>query len=100
MDYPLYINGTKCGKLTVTRENLHLAFYAECAYMPQLVRLKVFGGGKSAYLGVMEPKGDKLVLLRRKSREELKCFPRPIEYAADAEIQISKDTGGISWRSG
>ena len=98
MEYPLYINGTKCGTLTVTREKLHLAFYAECELMPQLVRISVFGGGKSAYLGVMEPKGDRLVLRRRKSRNELRDFPTPIEYAADAEIAPERDNDGTVWR--
>lgn len=98
MEYPLYINGTKHGTLTVTQEKLHLAFCAECDYTPQLVRLRVFGGGKSGYLGVMEPKGDKLVLLRRKSRAELKDFPQPIEYAADAEIVSAQNDVGTVWR--
>lgn len=98
MDYPIYINGAKCGSLTVTQEKLHLVFYAECDLMPQLIRLKVFGGGKSAYLGVMEPKGDKLILLRRKSREALREFPCPIEYAADREMMPEQNENDVIWR--
>ena len=97
MEYPIYIDGTKKGTLCVTQEKLHLAFYAECEYVPQLVRLSVFGGGKSGYLGVMEPKGDKLTLFRRKSRRELEAFPRPIEYAADREL--TEETENIWYSS-
>lgn len=98
MDYPIYIKGTKCGTLTVTQEKLHLVFYAECDYTAEIVRLSVFGNGKSAYLGVMEPNGDKLRLTRRKSREELKNFPRPIEYAADNEQKTVQNTADTIWR--
>lgn len=98
MEYPIYIDGTKKGTLCVTQEKLHLAFCAECEYVPQIVRLSVFGGGKSGYLGVMEPKGDKLILLRRKSREALKDFPRPIEYAADREIMPEQNENDVIWR--
>ena len=46
---------------------------------------------KSAYLGVMEPRGDKLILHRRKSRNELLSFPTPIEYAADKILEEKSD---------
>lgn len=97
MDYPIYINGIRNGTLTVTQEKLHLVFSAECGYTSGIVRLSVFGNGGSAYLGVMEPRGDKLVLLRRKSREQLKDFPRPIEYAADKAIAEEENSDDIIW---
>ena len=97
MKYPLYIDGKPKGTLTVTQDKLHLAFYAECEYTPKLVRLSVFGKGKSAYLGVMEPKDNKLILCRRKSRSELKNFPTPIEYAADKVIETGEKETDIIW---
>ena len=96
MKCPLYIDGEEKGTLTVTQDKLHLVFSAECEYTPKLVRLSVFGGGKSALLGVMEPRGDKLVLYRRKSRNELYGFPKPIEYAADKILEEKNDD--ILWR--
>lgn len=97
MKYPLYIDGKPKGTLTVTQEKLHLVFHAECEYTQRLIRLSVFGNGKSAYLGVMEPKNNKLVLCRRKSRSELKNFPTPIEYAADRELIADKKSDDTVW---
>ena len=96
MKYPVYIEGEEKGTLTVTQESLHLVFCAECEYTPKLVRLSVYGNGKSAYLGVMEPRGDRLILRRRKSRNELRGFPTPIEYAADKILE--EKTDDILWR--
>ena len=96
MKYPLYIDGIEKGTLTVTQDKLHLVFNAECEYTQKLVRLSVFGKGESAYIGVMEPKGNKLVLCRRKSRNELSHFPRPIEYAANNVLE--KSSNDILWR--
>ena len=91
MKYPIYIDGTEKGTLTVTQDKLHLVFSAECEYTPKLIRLSVFGNGSSAYLGVMEPRGNKLILCRRKSRSELRNFPTPIEYAADNPLAEKSD---------
>lgn len=97
MKYPLYIDGKPKGTLTVTQDKLHLVFYGECEYTQKLIRLSVFGNGKSAYLGVMEPKNNKLVLRRKKSRSELADFPTPIEYAADRELLTAKKSEDTIW---
>lgn len=96
MKYPVFIDGIQKGTLNVTQDKLHLVFYAECEYTPELVRLSVFGKGRSAYLGLMEPKDNKLVLCRRKSRNELAGFPKPIEYAADKILEGER--GDTIWR--
>ncbi len=87
MDYPIYIDGSEKGRLTVTQEGLRTRFTAKCLKMQGIIRLWVFGKGERAYLGVLCP-GDKGLLLSRSfSRNEMRGFPPEIEYAANAEIR-------------
>lgn len=87
MVYPLIIGGAEAGKLTVSSEGLFTIFEAE-AKAEGLVRLSVFGGGETVYLGVMQPWEGGLYLRRKFSRAELRSFPREIEYAApEDELQ-------------
>lgn len=83
MDYPLMIDGTDAGTLSVSEEGLYTCFEARAGERDGLVRLWVCGGGECAYLGVMQPWSGGLYLRRRLSRSELKGFPSHIEYAAD-----------------
>ena len=83
MDYPLIIDGTDAGTLSVSEEGLYTCFEARAGERDGLVRLWVCGGGECAYLGVMQPWSGGLYLRRRLSRRELKGFPAQIEYAAD-----------------
>ena len=63
------------GKLTVTPEGAYLHFHAEAPQMPGLLRLWLSGGGSCESLGLMEPRGGRLVLDRRLSRRELAASP-------------------------
>ena len=83
MDYPLMIGGKDAGTLSVSEEGLYTCFEARAGEREELVRLWVCGGGKRAYLGVMQPWSGGLYLRRRLSRSELKGFPAQIEYASD-----------------
>ena len=83
MDYPLIIDGIDAGTLSVCEEGLYTCFEAHAGEYAGLVRLWVCGGGKCAYLGVMQPWSGGLYLRRRLSRRELKDFPTQIEYAAN-----------------
>ena len=83
MDYPLIIDGIDAGTLSVCEEGLYTCFEAHAGEYAGLVRLWVCGGGKCAYLGVMQPWSGGLYLRRRLSRRELKDFPTQIEYATD-----------------
>ena len=83
MDYPLMIDGIDAGTLSVSSEGLYTCFEARAGEHAGLVRLWVCGGGKCAYLGVMQPWSGGLYLRRRLSRREMKDFPTQIEYATD-----------------
>ena len=85
MTIPVYINQEAAGALTVTRDGLYTVLEIEAQHSGGLVRLWAHGGGKSAYLGVMEPQNGGLRLRRRLSRRELDAFPDPIEFVSDRE---------------
>ncbi len=83
MDYPIYIEGRQCGTLTESKEGLYTVFHADCPRRNGLIRLWLHGGGQSACLGLLAPRGDRLVLTRRLSRQARTAFPRPIERVSD-----------------
>lgn len=86
-EYPVYISGERAGTLVIGTEGIRTRFSVRCKYKSGLVRLSLFGGGKSFYLGLMEPDGDELRLERRLSRAQLRELPQHIEYAADAALE-------------
>ena len=56
---PVYIDGEKCGSISKRADGLMTVLSARCSARPgRIVRLYVFGGGKSALLGTMQPDGD------------------------------------------
>lgn len=88
MDVPIFIGGREAGSLRVTRSGLYTVLEAQLpAGTGGLTRLWVHGGGKSAYLGVMQPWSAGLWLRRSLSRAELRAFPDPIEFASDQETE-------------
>ncbi len=79
---PILIDGVRRGALEIRGEGAYTRFEAKCAPRPGLQRLYVFGGGRSACLGVLAPEGGALTLRRRLSRAAMRGFPERIEYAA------------------
>ena len=62
MPIKVYINQKPAGTLAVTQDGLYTVFEAT-ANADGLVRLWVYGGGKSAYLGIMEPTDSGMMIL-------------------------------------
>ena len=85
MQYPIIHDGRRIGVLETRREGAYTRFEARCAFLSGVRRLFLYGGGKSASLGVMQPEGGALVLRRRFSRAAMRAFPAPIEYAGFEE---------------
>ena len=85
MQYPIIHDGRRIGVLETRREGAYTRFDARCAFLPGIRRLFLYGGGRSAALGVMQPEGGALVLRRRFSRATMRAFPAPIEYAGFEE---------------
>ena len=97
---PVYIEGKNCGTLDIHQDGLMTVFTARCgAERNGIVRLYLYGGGKSALLGTMRPNASGMGIVRRFSRTELKKLPENIEYAADRPMP---ESGGIDtlWRRG
>ena len=85
MQFPIIHDGRRIGVLETRREGAYTRFEARCAFLPGVRRLFLYGGGRSAALGVMQPEGGALVLRRRFSRAAMRAFPAPIEYAGFEE---------------
>jgi hypothetical protein len=92
MEIPVYLNGEAAGTLRISQEGLYTVLEAETPGQGGLVRLWVHGGGRSAYLGVMQPVGGGLSLRRRCSRSQLSAFPAPMEFASDRERDERDET--------
>ena len=84
--YPIMIDETLAGKLTVDRQGARTVFDAECRMLPGLIRLSVYGGGKEGYLGVLAPEDGKLRLRKALSRTQMRAFPEEIESAERAGL--------------
>ena len=84
--YPIMIDETLAGKLTVDRQGARTVFDAECRMLPGLIRLSVYGGGKEGYLGVLAPEDGKLRLRKALSRAQMRAFPEEIESAERAGL--------------
>ena len=81
-EYPIYIMGKRAGRLCAQKQGLYTLFTARaCGTEP--VFLQVYGGGKSAPLGRLLPRGGELFLSRRMTRNDMRCWPENIEYAGD-----------------
>ena len=86
MDYPLLLDGERAGTLRVEQQGLYTCMEVTAAAREGLLRIWVQGGGREAYLGIMQPEGEGLSLRRRLSRRELADFPRVIEQASDRQL--------------
>ena len=89
--YPIMIDGSECGVLTVTKDGIMTVFEAKCADPGELLRLSVYGECEG-YLGVMAPDKDKnLYLRKRMSRAALAAFPKKIQFAGCAGLRLETD---------
>ena len=86
MELPLFIGGSEAGTLRVTQSGLYTLMETGLdGGAERLIRLWAHGGGRSACLGVMQPRDGGLWLSRRFSRLALRDFPDPLEFASDSE---------------
>lgn len=86
MDYPLLLGGEKAGTLRIERQGLYTCMEVRAEAREGLLRIWVQGGGREAYLGVLQPGEEGLYLRRRLSRRELADFPQVIEQASDQQL--------------
>ena len=100
MDYPLLLGGEKAGTLRVEQQGLYTCMEVSAGAREGLLRIWVQGGGREAYLGVLQPGEGGMYLRRMLSRRELAGFPQVIEQASDRqlptreEVDITQETTG------
>ena len=92
--YPLILDGEQAGEVTVSAQGAWTVVSVRCAMRPGIVRVSVYGAGREGYLGVLTPEGDALTLHRRLSRNALRDFPEPVEYAGAAGAPAVKESVG------
>ena len=91
MDYPLLLGGEKAGTLRVEQQGLYTCMEVSAGAREGLLRIWVQGGGREAYLGLLQPGEGGLYLRRRLSRRELAEFPQVIEQASDQQLPPWKE---------
>ena len=82
--YPIILDGSEKGNVTINREGLFWRFDARCEMRDELLRLSVYGGGAEGYLGVLEPIDGELRLTKMLSKNALAGFPKTISFATRA----------------
>ena len=96
MEYPVYIDGKKAGKLSVYSQGLYTVYSARVEGRRELLRLSVYGQGREGKLGLMQPGDNFMYLERRLSKDAQRSFPRKIEYAAPAG-EKPRSGSGLLW---
>lgn len=91
MDYPLLLSGEKAGMLRVEQQGLYTCMEVSAGAREGLLRVWVQGGGREAYLGILQPGEGGMYLRRRLSRRELADFPQVIEQASDRQLPTQEE---------
>ncbi len=93
MDYPLIIDGVERGRVRMEQEGLYTVFEAELEGVHEgMYRLWVHGGGRSAYLGLMQPWSGGMYLRKKLSRSAMCSFPQIVESFSNAEREKNEET--------
>ena len=90
MDYPLLLGGKQAGQLHVEQQGLYTCMEVSAETREGLLRIWVQGGGREAYLGVLQPGESGMYLCRRLSRREMADFPTVIEQASDQRLPLKE----------
>ena len=91
MDDPLLLGGEKAGTLRVEQQGLYTCMEVSAGAREGLLRVWVQGGGREAYLGILQPGEGGMYLRRRLSRRELADFPQVIEQASDRQLPAQEE---------
>lgn len=87
----MYIEGVECGRLSLNCRGIMYELSAVCSVKNKIVHLSVFGDGKSAPIGVMQPCDEGLCLHRKLTRLQMQSLPAHIEYAADCAKEVETE---------
>ena len=77
--------------LRVEQQGLYTCMEVSAGAREGLLRVWVQGGGREAYLGILQPGEGGMYLRRRLSRRELADFPQVIEQASDRQLPTQEE---------
>ena len=91
MEYPIIIGGEERGSLRVSQEGLYTVFEAELpGVYDGLYRIWLHGGGRSAYLGLMQPWSGGMYLRKKYSKSAMHSIPQIVERVSDEEREFAE----------
>ncbi len=86
MDYPIFIGGEERGSLSIRQQGLYTLFEGALPGLHDgFYRIWLHGGGRSAYLGLMQPWSGGMYLMKKLSRDAMRGFPQIVEKVSDEE---------------
>ena len=93
MEYPIIIGGEERGSLRVSQEGLYTVFEAELpGVYDGLYRIWLHGGGRSAYLGLMQPWSGGMYLRKKYSKSAMHSIPQIVERVSDKEREFGENS--------
>ena len=91
MEYPIIIGGEERGTLRVSQEGLYTVFEAELPGVYEgMHRIWLHGGGRSAYLGLLQPWSGGMYLRKKYSKSAMHSIPQIVERVSDEEREFAE----------
>ena len=91
MEYPIIIGGEERGTLRVSQEGLYTVFEAELPGVYEgMHRIWLHGGGRSAYLGLLQPWSGGMYLRKKYSKSAMHSIPQIVERVSDKEREFDE----------
>ena len=91
MEYPIIIGGEERGSLRVSQEGLYTVFEAELPGVYEgMHRIWLHGGGRSAYLGLLQPWSGGMYLRKKYSKSAMHSIPQIVERVSDEEREFAE----------
>ena len=92
MEYPIIIGGEERGTLRVSQEGLYTVFEAELPGVYEgMHRIWLHGGGRSAYLGLLQPWSGGMYLRKKYSKSAMHSIPQIVERVSDKEREFEEN---------
>lgn len=92
MEYPIIIGGEERGNLRVSQEGLYTVFEAELPGVYEgMHRIWLHGGGRSAYLGLLQPWSGGMYLRKKYSKSAMHSIPQIVERVSDKEREMAEN---------
>ena len=96
MEYPIIIGGEERGTLRVSQEGLYTVFEAELPGVYEgMHRIWLHGGGRSAYLGLLQPWSGGMYLRKKLSRNAMGGTLQIVERYSNTERENAEKADAV-----